>query len=710
MDAGALEALAERLKASPALAAKADIGIVAARLGLAQGAIPVGDDCAAIPDGDGHLLFAAEGFISAFVDADPWFAGWCGVMVNLSDVAAMGGRPLAVVDVVWAEGEEGAKAVLDGLRAAAGAYGVPIVGGHTNLHNRETHLAVAVLGRAGARLLTSFDAQPGDALVMVVDKRGAYREPFDNFQAALEAPSERLRADLALLPELAEKGLARAAKDISQGGVPGTAVMLAESSGVSIALDLDAIEPPPGVPLERWLKTFPSFGFLLSVAPGNVEPALSLFRARGLHAASIGAVKPGSQVMLQSEGRSALLRDFGEERLMGFGARSASGMSRPFRVAMLTHSTLPRGGAVHAMNLSEALEDLGVQTVLHAPDATGCGFFRKPRCAAIAFPVEPAPRDTADMVEQRIDDYIRWFRRPENRAFDLYHAHDGIGANALATLKEEGLIPAFVRTVHHIDDFADPRLVRRQTRSILAADALMVVSALWRETLIARFGREAVVGGNGVDACRYSPHLDGSEAELAQRLGLGSGPVFLSIGGVEARKNTTRILQAFVEIHRARPDARLVIAGGASLLDHHAYQAAFGRELTALREGASAVSLLGPVADADMPGLYRLASALVFASVKEGFGLCVLEAMASGRPVVVSRIAPFVDYLDPSDALWCDPSNSSSIAAAMRQSLRPDVASALRARGPAVAARFGWQDVAERHLPVYRRLREPVHA
>ncbi len=56
-----------------------------------------------------------------------------------------------------------------------------------------------------------------------------------------------------------------------------------------------------------------------------------------------------------------------------------------------------------------------------------------------------------------------------------------------------------------------------------------------------------------------------------------------------------------------------------------------------------------------MPGLYRLAHALVFASVKEGFGLCVLEAMASGTPVVVSRIAPFVDYLDPSDALWCDP-------------------------------------------------------
>ena len=90
------------------------------------------------------------------------------------------------------------------------------------------------------------------------------------------------------------------------------------------------------------------------------------------------------------------------------------------------------------------------------------------------------------------------------------------------------------------------------------------------------------------------PHADGSEVELRQRLGLGAGPVFLCVGGIEARKNTTRILQAFAEIHRARPDAQLVIAGGASLLDHHDYQAAFGRQLTELGEAASAISLAWP--------------------------------------------------------------------------------------------------------------------
>jgi uncharacterized protein len=317
VDAAEFDALARSLRQSPALAAKADIGLVAERLGLSRAPIPVGDDCAAIPDGDGHLLFAIEGLINAFVAADPWFAGWCGVMVNVSDIAAMGGRALAVVDAVWADGEASAAAILDGMKAASDAYGVPIVGGHTNLRTPHAQLAVAVAGRAGSRLLTSFDARPGDALVAAIDHRGAYREPFDNWQAALRAPRERLRGDLAILPDIAERGLARAAKDISQGGIPGTAAMLAESSGVAIDIDLDAIEPPPGVALERWLKTFPSFGFLLSVPRGWLDAAIGLFRGRDIHAGVIGEIRSGSEVALVSGARRAVLRDFNCERLLG---------------------------------------------------------------------------------------------------------------------------------------------------------------------------------------------------------------------------------------------------------------------------------------------------------------------------------------------------------------------------------------------------------
>jgi AIR synthase-related protein len=309
------------LRDSPGLAGKADIAAVAARLGLGHAAIPVGDDCAAIPDGDGHLLFAMEGFIAAFVEADPWFAGWCGLMVNLSDIAAMGGRALAVCDTIWAHGEAAAAPVLEGLAAAAAAYGVPIVGGHSNLKAKDSLLSVAVLGRAGKQLLTSFDARPGDFLILAADHRGAYREPFNHYQAALSAPPERLRGDLALLPRLAEAGLCRAAKDVSQAGIVGTAAMLAETSGVAVEIDLDAIRPPPGVMLERWLKTFPSFGFLLSVAPGHLEETLGLFQSRDLHAAVIGEIAEGDAVSLRAGALRAVLRS---GPLMGFAPARAA--------------------------------------------------------------------------------------------------------------------------------------------------------------------------------------------------------------------------------------------------------------------------------------------------------------------------------------------------------------------------------------------------
>src|SRR6201994_2623935 len=135
--------IVETLRTSRGIAAKPDIAGVAARLGLSgHDTIRVGDDCAAIADGDGYLLLAIEGFMNEFVAGDPWFAGWCGVMVNVADVAAMGGRPIAVVDAAWSAGEGNAAPMAAGLRDAAQAFNVPIVGGHTNTRCDRSLLSV----------------------------------------------------------------------------------------------------------------------------------------------------------------------------------------------------------------------------------------------------------------------------------------------------------------------------------------------------------------------------------------------------------------------------------------------------------------------------------------------------------------------------------------------------------------------------------------
>nr|WP_188607939.1 sll0787 family AIR synthase-like protein [Chelatococcus reniformis] len=315
--ASSFPAIAAAVRAGRGLAAKADIGAAAAALGLSgAGAVPVGDDCAAIPDGDGFLLFAIEGFMNEFVAADPWFAGWCGVMVNLSDIAAMGGRPVAVVDALWANGADEATPVLQGLRAAAERYGVPIVGGHTNVRADRRQLSVAVLGRA-RRLLTSFAARPGERLIAAVDLRGRYREPFANWEAATDAPGERLRADLALLPEIAEAGLARAGKDISQAGLVGTAAMLAECSGVGVAIDLAAVPAPAGVDPARWLMSFPSYGYLLAAAPADVPEILGRFTARGIVAGDIGTIDASGLVAVVHDGACETIWNVKAEPLLG---------------------------------------------------------------------------------------------------------------------------------------------------------------------------------------------------------------------------------------------------------------------------------------------------------------------------------------------------------------------------------------------------------
>jgi AIR synthase-related protein len=315
-----LSDLAQSLRVSRGLAHKADIApVVRAVRQIPDTAIKLGDDCAAIPDGEGFLLLAIEGFLQDFVEAEPYFAGWSGVMVNASDIAAMGGRPIAVVDAIWSQGHAAASPILAGLADAAAAYAVPIIGGHTNTRALGSNLSVAILGRA-TRLLTSFDAKPGDTLIAAIDLRGRMRDPHPFWDASSGAPPDRLRADLDLLPRIAEAELAVAAKDISNAGIIGTAAMLADCSRVGACIDLRAIPRPDHVPLDRWLQAFPSFGFLIACGAGTPATIIDLFAARGIAAAAIGTCDDSRTLRITDGNTIEKIWDFHERALLGVAA------------------------------------------------------------------------------------------------------------------------------------------------------------------------------------------------------------------------------------------------------------------------------------------------------------------------------------------------------------------------------------------------------
>jgi glycosyltransferase involved in cell wall biosynthesis len=145
-------------------------------------------------------------------------------------------------------------------------------------------------------------------------------------------------------------------------------------------------------------------------------------------------------------------------------------------------------------------------------------------------------------------------------------------------------------------------------------------------------------------------------------------------------------------------------------LDHGVYQERFSAVLAHSGLPDEAVIRTGQLPQELMPALYRAATTLVFPSTKEGFGLVVLEAMASGVPVMASRVAPFTEYLGDDDVMWCDPFDPAAIAEAMSTSLDARCRERLVTRGLHVARRHNWRTTAQAHLAVYDRLREAVHA
>ena len=267
-------------------------------------------------DGSGYKLLAIEGFINRFVAEDPWFAGWCGVMVNLSDIAAMGGRPLAVVNALWDEAQPHAAQILQGMAAASRAYQVPIVGGHTNLRSDRSQLAVAVLGET-ASPLSSSAAQAGQTLMVAINLQGRWHPPGNNWDAATRADPAELRRALALLPELAAEGSLCAAKDISQAGLAGTLTMMLESCGLGAEVTLEQIPIPAEIDLEQWLCAFPSFGFLLAVDEARCHEVAQRFAACGIACAVAGHFTREQKLILRYREQRACYWDLTQQPFTG---------------------------------------------------------------------------------------------------------------------------------------------------------------------------------------------------------------------------------------------------------------------------------------------------------------------------------------------------------------------------------------------------------
>lgn len=357
------------------------------------------------------------------------------------------------------------------------------------------------------------------------------------------------------------------------------------------------------------------------------------------------------------------------------------------KIALLSYSTRPRGGVVHTLALAEALAATGQQVTVWTLGRGGdSGFFRTVD-PAVRQRIVPFPQVPGESVGERVLRSIAVLREafaPAAGRYDVVHAQDCISANAAQRC---------IRTVHHLDHFTTPELAACHQRALTIPYAHICVSAAVAGELAQGWGIEATVIPNGVAWQRFAVTDPRARARWRDRL----GTYVLTVGGIEPRKGSMDLLEAYALLRVHRPDVRLVIAGGETLFDYRDYRARF--ESRAAELGVQPV-VLGQVPDDDLPPLVAACGAFAFPSVKEGFGLAAMEALAAGVPLI-ARDLPVLREVFGSAARFA--TTPDTFAAQLRRALRTDDP-ARRAAGRQLAARHTWAAAAERHLVLYRSL------
>jgi uncharacterized protein len=285
-----------------------------------------GDDASALDIGDGKLLLlAADGMWGKLMAADPYWAGYCSVLVNVNDIAAMGGKPVAMVNVLSINDEETCYEVMRGISAGSKKFGVPMVGGHVHPDTPYNALDVSITGIANEdAIITSCDAAVGDKVIVAIDLDGQQHPKFAlNWDTTTHKSPELVQAQVEVMSELAQKKLVTAGKDISNPGILGTLGMLLEASSVGATVELEKIPRNQSVEWEEWLKLYPGSGFVLTATESNVQELIDILKEVSITAQVVGEIIPDKKLYLTHEDQKELVFDLEEEMIMGIAEKKS---------------------------------------------------------------------------------------------------------------------------------------------------------------------------------------------------------------------------------------------------------------------------------------------------------------------------------------------------------------------------------------------------
>ena len=271
-----------------------------------------GDDASAIDIGDNQVvLLAADGIWGDLMNVDPYWAGYCAVLVNVNDIAAMGGKPIAMVNIMAVDNEEIYEEILSGIVDGCRKFNVPMVGGHLHPDAEYNSLDVAIAGIASKdSLITSSGAKVGDKVIVAIDTDGRQYPGIPlNWDTTYEKDAKLVQDQIKIMQKIAEEHLPSAGKDISNPGTLGTLEMLLESSGVGASVELEKIPRNENVDWDMWLRAYPGAAFVMTAPEENAQAIIDALSPYSFEVAVIGEVIEEKKLYLSSGDEKLVLFD-----------------------------------------------------------------------------------------------------------------------------------------------------------------------------------------------------------------------------------------------------------------------------------------------------------------------------------------------------------------------------------------------------------------
>jgi putative methanogenesis marker protein 2 len=271
-----------------------------------------GDDASAIDIGDNQVvLLAADGIWGDLMNVDPYWAGYCAVLVNVNDIAAMGGKPIAMVNIMAVNNDEIYEDILSGIVDGCRKFNVPMVGGHLHPDAEYNSLDVAIAGIASKdSLITSSGAKVGDKVLVAIDTDGRQYPGIPlNWDTTYEKDAKLVQDQIKIMQKIAEEHLPSAGKDISNPGTLGTLEMLLEASGVGASVELEKIPRNEDVDWDMWLRAYPGAAFVMTAPEENAQAIIDALSPYSFEVAVIGDVIEEKKLYLSSGDEKLVLFD-----------------------------------------------------------------------------------------------------------------------------------------------------------------------------------------------------------------------------------------------------------------------------------------------------------------------------------------------------------------------------------------------------------------